>query len=170
MLLVGGLGVAADGPDPNGAATFEADANTAVNFVWVLITGTLVFFMQAGFAFVEAGFARAKNTVNILTKNFMDLCIGGLAFWAFGFAIMFGGSGAASGLEAGNSIMGYSGFFLANSAYDVSTYLLWFFQLVFAATAATIVSGAMAERTRIQAYLAYSFFVSALIYPFYGHW
>jgi len=83
---------------------------------------------------------------------------------------MFGGSGAAPGLEAGNSIVGYSGFFLANSAYDVSTYLLWFFQLVFAATAATIVSGAMAERTRIQAYMAYSFFVSALIYPFYGHW
>ena len=170
MLLVGGLGVAADGPDPSGAATFEADANTAVNFVWVLIAGTLVFFMQAGFAFVEAGFARSKNTVNILTKNFMDLCIGGLAFWAFGFAVMFGGSGAAPGLEAGNSVIGYSGFFLANDAYDVSTYLLWFFQLVFAATAATIVSGAMAERTRIQAYMAYSFFVSALIYPFYGHW
>lgn len=170
MLLVGALGVAAQGPDPSGEATIAADPTAAVNFTWVLLAGALVFFMQAGFALVEAGFARAKNTVNILTKNFMDLCIGGLAFWAFGFAVMFGGSGAAPGLDQGNAFIGYSGFFLAGEAYDVSTSMLWFFQLVFASAAATIVSGAMAERTKITAYMAYSFFVSALIYPIFGHW
>lgn len=170
LLLTSAMPVAAQGPDPGGAATLAADPTTAVNFAWTLIAGFLVFFMQAGFALVEAGFARAKNTVNILTKNFMDFCIGGLAFWAFGFALMFGGSGAAPGLDSGNSIIGLSGFFLADNAYDVTTNMLWLFQMVFAATAATIVSGAMAERTKITTYLAYSFFVSALIYPIYGHW
>jgi Amt family ammonium transporter len=170
LLLMGAMPVLAAGPDPSGEATLAANPNAPVNFVWVLMAGFLVFFMQAGFALVEAGFARAKNTVNILTKNFMDFCIGGLAYWAFGFAVMFGGSAIAPGTELGNAVMGYSGFFLSSAAYDVTTAQMWFFQMCFAAAAATIVSGAMAERTKITAYMAYSFLVSAIVYPIFGHW
>ncbi len=162
--------LAQSAPDPNGSATIAADPGAAVNFTWTLVAGFLVFFMQAGFALLEAGLSRAKNVVAVLTKNFMDILIGGLAFWAFGFALMFGGSGAAPGLAQGNAIIGYSGFFLAGSSYDVSTAMLWFFQMVFVATAATIVSGAMTERTKTTAYLAYSFLISGLVYPIYGHW
>ncbi|GBC84473.1 Ammonia channel [bacterium HR11] len=142
----------------------------AVNFAWTLIAAFLVFFMQAGFAFLGAGLIRSKNTLNYMTKSFMDFCIGGLAYWAFGFALMFGGSRLTPGLEAGNAWIGYSGFFLTGAAKEVHTLMLWFFQMVFAATAATIVAGAVAERMKIQAYLAYSFLVSGLIYPIYGHW
>jgi ammonium transporter, Amt family len=170
ILWVGWAFASETPPDPTGTATFQADPNKAVNFAWTLVTGFLVFFMQAGFALVEAGLSRAKNAVAVLTKNFMDCLIGGLAFWAFGFAFMFGGSGAAPGLNRGNPLIGLSGFLLHRGSYDVSTAELWFFQMVFAATAATIVSGAMAERTKTTAYLAYSFLISALIYPIYGHW
>jgi Amt family ammonium transporter len=170
LLLTTAVPVLADSPDPNGAATAEANPNAAVNFAWTLVAGFLVFFMQAGFGMVEAGLSRVKNTVAVLTKNLMDGLIGGLAFWAFGFAFMFGGSMVASGLETGNPFIGLSGFMLADDAYDVSTLQLWFFQMVFAATAATIVSGAVAERTKVPAYLAYSFLVSAIVYPIYGHW
>lgn len=166
-LLVPAMVSAQDSPDPLAAAQ---EAITGVNFVWTLVAAFLVFFMQAGFALVEAGLARRRNTVNILAKNFMDFCIAGLAFWAFGFAIMFGGSELADGLADGNDYLGYSGFFLTGDAYSDNTALLWFFQMVFAATAATIVSGAMAERTKINAYLAYSFLISAIVYPVYGHW
>jgi Amt family ammonium transporter len=166
--LVWALPAAAqEGADPTGSG---ADAAVAVNFAWTLIAGFLVFFMQAGFALVEAGFSRAKNVVAVLCKNFMDCMIGGLAFWAVGFAFMFGGSALSSGLDIGNPFIGLSGFLLGGDAYDVTTAELWFFQMVFAATAATIVSGAMAERTKVTAYLAYSFLVSALIYPIFGHW
>jgi Amt family ammonium transporter len=103
-------------------------------------------------------------------KNLMDFCMCGLAFWAFGFALMFCGSGLAPGLESGNSIVGTSGFLLSGEASSTDTALLWFFQMVFAATAATIVSGALAERTRLDAYMAYSFLISAIVYPIYGHW
>lgn len=164
------LPVFADSPDPTGTITSEANPTAGLNFAWTLIAGFLVFFMQAGFALVEVGMSRAKNAVAVLTKNFMDGLIGGLAFWAFGFAFMFGGSALASGLGDGNPFIGLSGFFLSGDAYDVTTMELWFFQMVFAATAATIVSGSLAERTRVPAYLAYSFLVSAIIYPIYGHW
>lgn len=170
FLLGGALPAWAQDPDPTGSTTLAADPNAPVNFVWVLITGFMVFFMQAGFALVEAGLTRARNAVNVLSKNFMDFCIAGLAFWAFGFALMFGGSGAAPGLETGNALVGLSGFFLSSAAYDVKTSLLWLFQMVFAATAATIVSGAMAERTKLTAYMAYSFLISALVYPIFGKW
>ncbi len=170
VIALTGLPTLAQGPDPNGAETIKADPNKAVNFAWTLLAGFLVFFMQAGFAMVEAGLSRAKNAVAVLTKNFMDCLIGGLAFWAFGFAFMFGGSALAAGLEHGNPLIGLSGFLLNGDAYDVTTAMLWLFQMVFAATAATIVSGAMAERTKTTAYLGYSFLVSALIYPIYGHW
>lgn len=156
--------------DPTGPGTLKANPNAPVNFAWTLISAFLVFFMQAGFALLGAGLIRSKNTVNYLTKSYMDFSIAALSYWAFGFALMFGGSQLASGLEHGTPWVGLSGFFLSGSAYDVTTALYWFFQMVFAATAATIVAGAMAERTKIQAYLAYSFFVSALIYPIYGHW
>ena len=168
VMIVRGI-VLADA-DPSGEATIASDPAAGVTFVWTLIAGALVFFMQAGFAFLGAGLIRAKNTVNYLTKNILDFAAGGLSFWAFGFAFMFGGSGAYPGLDNGNALIGYSGFFLTNAAYDVSTSMFWFFQMVFAATTATIVAGAMAERTRVTAYLAYSFLVTALIYPIYGHW
>lgn len=156
--------------DPDGADTLKADPNAAVNMAWTLSAAFLVFFMQLGFAFLGAGLIRAKNTVNYVTKSFMDFCIASLAFWAFGFALMFGGSALFPGLAEGNSIIGYSGFFLSGDAYDVSTIMLWLFQMVFVATAATIVAGAVAERTKITAYLAYSFVIGALIYPIYGKW
>ncbi|MBI2918864.1 MAG: ammonium transporter [Chloroflexi bacterium] len=156
--------------DPTGADTLEANPNAAVNMAWTLIAGFLVWFMQLGFAFLGAGLIRSKNTVNYMTKSFMDFCITSLAFWAFGFAIMFGGSQLFPGLEQGNGLLGYSGFFLSGESYDVSTIMMWFFQMVFAATAATIVAGAVAERMKITAYLAYSFIIGAVIYPVYGKW
>jgi len=103
--------------------------------------------------------------VNIMMKNLMDFSLGALAYWAVGFALMFGTSTGITAL-----IFGTSGFFLGGEAYDVSTMELWFFQMVFAATAATIVSGAMAERTKFSTYCIYSVVISALIYPIYGHW
>ncbi len=122
-----------------------------------VVAAALVFFMQAGFAFLGAGLIRSKNTTNYLTKSFMDFAIASLGFWAFGFAFMLG--------DTAGGFIGLTGWFLTSGDY-----VGWIFQMVFAATAATIVAGAMAERTKLQAYLAYSFFVSALIYPIYGHW
>jgi Amt family ammonium transporter len=138
--------------------------------VWVLVAAFLVFLMQAGFALLEAGSTRSRNAGAVFMKNLMDFCMCGLAFWAFGFALMFGGSELAPGLETGNDFFGSSGFFLSGEAGSSDTALLWFFQMVFAATAATIVSGAMAERTRLDSYMAYSFLISAIVYPIYGHW
>jgi len=137
--------------------------------VWTIIAAFLVMFMQAGFALVETGFTRAKNACNILMKNLMDFSVGTIIYWAVGFGIMFG---------AGNAFFGTSGFFLKDmggtfASLDWSVIPLeakYFFQLVFAATAATIVSGAMAERTKFIGYLAFSVVVSALIYPVVGHW
>ena len=128
----------------------------ADNIVTV-VAAALVFFMQAGFAFLGAGLIRSKNTTNYLTKSFMDFAIASLGFWAFGFAFMLG--------ETAGGFIGLTGWFLTSGDY-----VGWIFQMVFAATAATIVAGAMAERTKLQTYLAYSFIVSSLIYPIYGHW
>ncbi|MBF8268075.1 MAG: ammonium transporter [Dehalococcoidia bacterium] len=176
-LFVGsGATALAAGGDPTGADTLAADPNAGLNFAWVLVTGFLVFSMQLGFALLGAGLMRAKHTVNYMTKSFMDFCITGISYWAFGFALMFGASGAviggavANGLTKGNWLIGYSGFFLTSDAYDVTTIALWFFQMIFAATAATIVAGMVAERMKITAYLAYSFLIGAIIYPIYGHW
>ena len=146
-----------------------SDAKYMADTLWVLVAAFLVFFMQAGFAMVESGFTRAKNAVNILMKNLMDFSMGSIAYWAIGFAIMFG---------AGNAFMGTSGWFVPaeSTAFgslewsSVPTYAAWLFQLVFAATAATIVSGAMAERTQFKSYLIYSVFITGLIYPIVGHW
>jgi Amt family ammonium transporter len=148
-------------------AEASADSNTiAIDTVWTLVAAFLVFFMQAGFAMVETGFTRAKNAANILMKNLMDFSIGSIAFWMIGFGLMFGTSASR--------FLGTNGFFLSSA--DPSTpeglwqFAYWMFQVVFAATAATIVSGAMAERTKFPAYLFYSFFICALIYPVVGHW
>ena len=135
-----------------------------LNYVWTIIAACLVFFMQAGFAMVEIGFTRAKNAVNIIMKNVMDVSAGGLAFFFVGFGIMFGTS-------AGGWI-GTDGFMLGSIGdYSVEwSYTFFFFQAVFAATAATIVSGAVAERTAFNAYLIFSLVITALIYPVFGHW
>lgn len=138
-----------------------ADLVTAVDTSWLLMTAFLVFWMQAGFAMVEGGFTRSKNTGNILMKNLLDACVGGLLFWATGYAIAFGLSGDTS-----NGFVGDGNFFLNN----FEGYGSWMFQFAFAATAATIVSGAMAERTKFSAYLIYTAFISGLIYPFVVHW
>ena len=159
--------------DPNGSATYKDDVSglkTAINFAWTLVGAFLVFFMQAGFAFLGAGALRVKNTVNYFAKSYMDFSIGALTYWAIGFALMFGGSKLYAGLEDGNSIIGWSGWFLNGNSYDVSTMMFWMFQVVFAATAATIVAGACAERMKLQAYLIYSGIVTAVIYAIYGHW
>jgi Amt family ammonium transporter len=165
-----GIPLLASAADPSGADTLAANPSAAINIAWTLIAGFLVWFMQLGFAFLGAGLIRSKNQVNYWTKSFMDFCISALAFWAFGFALMFGGSKLAPGLDMGNSFIGYSGFFLSSASYDVSTITLWFFQMVFAATACTIVAGAVAERMKITAYLAYSFVLGSIIYPIFGKW
>lgn len=139
---------------------------SSVSTIWVLVAAALVFFMQAGFAMVETGLTRAKNAGNILMKNMMDFSIGTLLFWMFGFGIMFAGSGALIG--------GFD--FLSRGSYadilpaGVSKYAFMIFQTVFCATAATIVSGAMAERTKFLSYCIYSAVISGIIYPVSGHW
>jgi len=134
------------------------DTNTALNIMWVIITGVLVFFMQAGFTLVETGFTRSKNTLNIILKNFMDFVIGSLAFWIIGYTIMYG-----------KSIGGFIG--TPSLFYDkIGDMHNLFFQTVFCATAATIVSGAIAERTKFSTYLIFSAIMTIIIYPISGSW
>ena len=142
------------------------DTNMAIDTLWVLLGGILVFWMQAGFAMVETGFTRSKNAGNIIMKNLMDFALGSLIYWIVGFGIMFGKDSAG--------IIGIPGFFTdgtaENAATSVNNYAFLFFQTVFCATAATIVSGAMAERTKFISYCIYSAIISAVIYPIAGHW
>ena len=136
--------------------------------VWILVAALLVLFMQAGFALVEAGLTRAKNVANVMMKNLMDLCFGALAFFAVGFAIAFGG-----GFEGIGRFVGGGGWFLGDGAFtygNLTPFTFFIFQVAFAATAATIVSGAMAERTQFKSYIAYSIVISALIYPIVVRW
>lgn len=136
---------------------------SSVDTIWVLLATVLVFFMQAGFAMVETGFTRAKNAGNIIMKNLMDFAIGTIVFWVLGFGLMFGVSKFG--------IIGTPDFFVqANYSSTIPTYTFLIFQTVFCATAATIVSGAMAERTKFISYLIYSAVISAVIYPVSGHW
>jgi len=134
------------------------DTNAVLDLMWVLICGILVFFMQAGFTLVEAGFTRSKNTGNIIMKNLMDFCIGSVAFWAIGYSLMYG--------ESISGFIGTPSLFF-NSAADMHSL---FFQTVFAATAATIVSGAIAERTKFTTYLYFSLLMTLFIYPISGSW
>jgi Amt family ammonium transporter len=155
------------GDEPPSPASNKAAIDlvqTHADYVWTLVAAALVFFMQAGFAMVETGFTRAKNAINIMMKNLMDFSIGSIAFWAVGFGLMFGQS--ASGW------FGTSGFFLSDFTPGADPWVLafWMFQMVFAATAATIVSGAMAERTNFMGYLITSAVISAVIYPVFGSW
>lgn len=136
---------------------------SATDVIWVLVAAILVFFMQAGFALCEAGLTRAKNTGNILMKNMMDFCIGTPCYWLVGFGLMFAGAGPLIG--------GFDP--LIRGSYDFGTLPTWcyaIFQTVFCATAATIVSGSMAERTNFKAYCIYSAAISLVVYPISGHW
>lgn len=134
------------------------EINTVIDLMWILVCGMLVFFMQAGFTLVEVGFARAKNSGNIIMKNLMDLAIGSLAFWLIGYTIMYG--------DSIGSFIGKPDLFY-NVREDMHNL---FFQTVFCATAATIVSGAIAERTKFSTYLIFSLLMTAVIYPISGHW
>lgn len=137
---------------------------SSVDTIWVLLGAALVFFMQAGFAMVETGFTRAKNAGNIIMKNLMDFALGTLVFWVLGFGIMFGAN-------ALGGFIGIPDLFVTgdySSTFPTPAFLI--FQTVFCATAATIVSGAMAERTKFSAYCIYSLIISAVIYPISGHW
>ncbi len=139
---------------------------SAVDTIWVLVGAALVFFMQAGFALCEAGFTRSKNTGNIIMKNLMDFSIGTPVFWIIGFGLMFGGaSGFIGGLDL-FSLGDYSAILPAG----VPFFAYFIFQTVFCATASTIVSGAMAERTKFSSYCIYSLVLSAVVYPISGHW
>ncbi len=179
LLIVGLAVILASTPALATDAPATDQAKVALDTVWVIVAAVLVMFMQAGFALVETGFTQAKNACNILMKNLMDFSVGSIAYWVVGFGIMF---------AAGNWFMGTTGWFLAGAdnspatgdAYvGVYSAMNWtsvpleckyFFQLVFCATAATIVSGAMAGRTKFVAYLLYSVIISAFIYPVVGHW
>ena len=152
-IVIGGGGIA--------YAQSEIQDNRDLYNTILIFAAALVFLMQAGFAFLGAGLIRAKNTVNYMTKSFLDFCIASLGFWAFGYALMWGGGAIPQ-------LVGLDGFFLIG--FDDAALADWFFQMVFAGTAATIIAGAMAERTKINAYFAYSFIVGALLYPIYGHW
>ncbi len=141
----------------------EASVINGLDTVWVLVAAMLVFFMQPGFALVEAGFTRAKNTANILMKNFIDFMLGTVLFWAIGFSLMHS---SGSGFVGSLHLFDYSFFPDTNIPRECTL----IFQTVFCATAATIVSGAMAERTKFSMYVIFSILVSVLIYPIEGHW
>ncbi len=145
-----------------GAETAIEAVQDNANVVWTCVAAFLVFFMQAGFAMVETGFTRAKNAVNILMKNLMDFSVGTIAFFLIGFGLMFG---ANSSGWIGTDLFALSG---RESNSWIFTFLI--FQTVFAATAATIVSGAMAERTKFVGYLAYSVLITLIVYPIFGSW
>ncbi|GDX40015.1 ammonium transporter [Armatimonadota bacterium] len=179
-----------DAPATNATITKVLDIsgqNTiAINMAWMLVTGFLVMFMQAGFAMVEVGFCRAKNAAHVIMTNFMIYPIGMLGFWIAGFALMFGsvaaskigGPAALGGLPVlnghefsigGFGIAGMKGFLLGPDVYDVTVFGFFLFQMVFMDTTATIPTGAMAERWRFPAFIVYGFFVSMVAYPIFGH-
>ena len=163
ILLAGVTATLIVGPLATGALAQEAsigEVASAVNSVWIVVAAILVMFMQAGFALVEAGFTRAKNAGNIIMKNVMDFSLGSLTYWAFGFALAYGGSSIGGFLAYGDL------FFFDDQARAGE----WFFQVVFAATAATIISGAVAGRVKFSSYLIYTPFITGLIYPVVTHW
>lgn len=167
LMLVPAMAYALDGKVDG---TPVPELQVAADTVWTIVAAILVFLMQAGFAMVEGGFTRSKNVANIMMKNIGDFSMASLGFWILGFGIMFGN---------GNALLGTTGFFVSPGTGElysslawtsVPTLAAWFFQLVFCATAATIVSGAMAERTRFSSYLIFSFLISIIFYPMVGHW
>jgi Amt family ammonium transporter len=156
------------------------DTQIALDTVWVLVAGMLVFFMNLGFALVESGFARAKNTVNIISKNFMVFAVASVAFFVIGWGLMYGDGNGLVGLEGLFGLGGadnspatgdaYQGVYSALSWTGVPLLAKFFFQLVFAGTAATIVSGAVAERIKYVSFIVFSFILVAFVYPVTGHW
>jgi len=175
----GGGAVAAPAFTPE-MATAIGDCKVALDTVWVLIAAFLVFFMNLGFAMVESGLCRAKNTVNILAKNFIVFAVASIAYWVLGWGLMFGDGSALVGWKGLFCVGGadnspavgdaYRGVYSALNWTGVPIWAKFFFQLVFAGTAATIVSGAVAERIRFHAFLAFSFVLVAVMYPVTGHW
>jgi len=157
----------------------------AINFMWTLLTGFLVMFMQAGFAMVETGFTRAKNVAHTMSMNFMIYPIGMLGFWICGYAIQMGGVGAVAALGGtaplnheftvnlfGHTfgLFGLKGFFLSGGTYDVGVFALFLFQMVFMDTAGTIPTGAMAERWKFTSFIVFGFFMSMVVYPLFANW
>jgi len=143
--------------------TAVSEFTVSIDTMWILVAAVLVMFMQPGFALVEAGFTRSKNTANILMKNLMDFSIGSLIFWVIGYTLMYGE-------DVGGFVGKISLFFGSSEINGVPDKASLMFQTVFAATAATIVSGAVAERTKFSAYLIFSIAITAVIYPISGHW
>lgn len=192
FVLAGGSAARADasgestggGQDVGEDLSHEVGHNKiALNFIWVFLGAILVFFMQAGFAMVETGFTQERNAVHVMMTNFTIFAIGTLGFFLVGYALMFGGVGALATLGGaeilnaklevarGWSILGLKGFALSGSGvYDVGVFLFFLFQVVFMDTAATIVTGAMAERWKFKAFVVYGFFMSMVLYPVFGHW
>ncbi len=160
-------------------------AKVSINVMWTLITGFLVMFMQAGFALVETGFTRAKNVAHTMMMNFLIYCIGMTGYWIMGYALQMGGVGAL-GTMGGTGLLdseftisllgkdfglfGMKGFFLAGSTYDVAVFTLFLFQMVFMDTAATIPTGAMAERWKFSSFVVFGFFLSMISYPLFANW
>ena len=166
LLVPFGAEAMASSDPANVAEVMQSAEQTQTNldYVWTILAAALVFFMQAGFALLESGFSRAKNAVNIIMKNVMDASAGALVFFAVGFGLMFGTSWGG--------LIGTDGFFLTGTGDQPQTwvYAFYFFQAVFAATAATIVSGAVAERIKFSGYLIFSVTITGLIYPVFGAW
>ena len=184
-LVLAGQGVPAADSLAKAASAASAANTVAINFVWTLVAGFLVMFMQAGFAMVETGFTRAKNAAHTITMNFMVYGIAMLAYWAIGFALQAGGVGALGTLGgydklahevsitiAGEEwgLFGGTGFFLTGVAYTAPVFAYFLFQMVFMDTAATIPTGALAERWKFSAFAVFSVFVGAVIYPIYANW
>lgn len=171
--------------DPTGAATGPAGAaghnSIAITFVWLFLGGALVFFMQAGFAALETGLCQKKNAMHVMMTNFIIFGLGAIAFYFVGFPIMFGGVGALTNLGGapiltrelaigGWGLAGWKGFGLGGPAYDVGIYLFFLFQVAFMDTAATIPTGALAERWKFSAFCLYGVFMAAVAYPLFGNW
>ena len=140
-------------------AQMTADLQANLNTTWILVAAALVFFMQAGFAMLESGMVRSKNAINVIMKNYTDMCFGALVFWGVGYGLLFGTSGGWFGTDK---------FFLTGDG--VNEYAVLFFQMMFAATAATIVSGALAERIRFVPYVFAAMVLTGFIYPVFGSW
>ena len=167
-VAAGALPTVASGAEDASIQEVAQGLQTTLDNVWILVAATLVLFMQAGFSLVEAGMIRAKSVANVMMKNLMDLCLGALAFFAVGFAIAFGGDMSGIG-----KFIGGSGWFLGEGSFtygNLTPFTFFVFQVAFVATAATIVSGGMAERTRFKSYAVYSIVISALIYPVVVRW
>jgi Amt family ammonium transporter len=179
-LLAAALVILGFSANAHAAAKTPEELTIALDTVWVLLTASLVFFMNLGFALVESGFCRAKNTVNILSKNFIVFAISCLAFYVFGWGLMFGNGNGAIGWEGLLTIGGadnspatgdaYTGAYKAIAWTGVPLFAKFFFQLVFAGTAATIVSGSVAERIKYLSFIVFSFLLVAFVYPVTGHW